>query len=219
MPPTERQGRPNWAAAVGILRPCTLGIDLPFAPAAATTTAPADGVADAAGGVASNATATYSYNGTSSYDISDSISNSISISNSSSNSAGGGTYNPPLLHPSSHYSCPPQPPNPTPISTQPPSSHAPPAPRSCPPPTPSLVYTQYIRSLYWAVTVIYTVGYGDVVPVHDVEKGFNLFVFFVGTCVFAMVSGLCVWVCGYVLGRVCIYVCIVVCDSFYQSIH
>jgi Ion transport protein len=31
----------------------------------------------------------------------------------------------------------------------------------------SLVLTQYVHSVYWATTVIYTVGYGDIVPVAD----------------------------------------------------
>lgn len=54
-------------------------------------------------------------------------------------------------------------------------------------PSAALVQKQYIHSLYWALTVIYTVGFGDIVPISDLEKAFNIFVIFVGTCIYAMV--------------------------------
>ena len=44
-----------------------------------------------------------------------------------------------------------------------------------------------MHSLYWATCVIFTVGYGDVVPVANEERLFNILLFVVGTCIFAMV--------------------------------
>ncbi len=59
---------------------------------------------------------------------------------------------------------------------------------ACPEPVPwSMVGNQYMHSLYWATCVMFTVGYGDVVPVANEERLFNILLFFVGTCVFAMV--------------------------------
>jgi CRP-like cAMP-binding protein len=51
----------------------------------------------------------------------------------------------------------------------------------------SEIADQYMHSLYWATCVMFTVGYGDIVPVAQVERIYNILLFLVGTCVFAMV--------------------------------
>lgn len=51
----------------------------------------------------------------------------------------------------------------------------------------AIIYNQYMHSLYWATCVMYTVGYGDVTPVSSQEQIFNILLFVIGTCVFAMV--------------------------------
>ena len=49
------------------------------------------------------------------------------------------------------------------------------------------VGNQYMHSLYWATCVMFTVGYGDIVPLAKEERLYNILLFFVGTCIFAMV--------------------------------
>ena len=36
-------------------------------------------------------------------------------------------------------------------------------------------YTRYISSIYWAVTTMITVGYGDITPINNDEKIFGVF--------------------------------------------
>ena len=48
--------------------------------------------------------------------------------------------------------------------------------------------TLYIRSVYWAISTLCTVGYGDVVAVSNSEKLFNIFAFVIGTIVYALIT-------------------------------
>lgn len=50
-----------------------------------------------------------------------------------------------------------------------------------------LLYMQYIPSVYWAMTVLTTTGYGDIVPVDDNERIFTLFVFIIVIIVAAII--------------------------------
>jgi len=50
-----------------------------------------------------------------------------------------------------------------------------------------LLYQQYVPSVYWAMTVLTTTGYGDIVPINDNEKGFTILVFIVVTIICAYV--------------------------------
>lgn len=50
-----------------------------------------------------------------------------------------------------------------------------------------LIYTQCVHSIYWAVAVLTTAGYGDVSPVNDSERLYNILLFILGTLIFAMV--------------------------------
>lgn len=50
-----------------------------------------------------------------------------------------------------------------------------------------LLYEQYIPSVYWAMTVLTTTGYGDITPANTNEKIFTIFVFIIGTVVCANV--------------------------------
>lgn len=49
--------------------------------------------------------------------------------------------------------------------------------------------SEYIVALYWAITVLTTVGYGDIVPVTNVEKIYNIVLFVIGTIIFALIFG------------------------------
>ncbi len=47
--------------------------------------------------------------------------------------------------------------------------------------------TQYIRSLYWAITTMTTVGYGDITPAGNWEYLFSSFVMLLGASIYALV--------------------------------
>jgi CRP-like cAMP-binding protein len=55
------------------------------------------------------------------------------------------------------------------------------------PPSTDEIVTRYVYSVYWAVAFLTTVGYGDVSPVSDTEKLYNIALFIVGTLVYATV--------------------------------
>jgi hypothetical protein len=49
--------------------------------------------------------------------------------------------------------------------------------------------TQYIRSLYWVIQTMATVGYGDITPHRDFEYVFSIVVMFVGASTYAFIIG------------------------------
>ena len=51
------------------------------------------------------------------------------------------------------------------------------------------IHTDYINSLYWTITTVTTVGYGDVTPVTDAQKLYAIFVQILGFGVFTFVIG------------------------------
>jgi CRP-like cAMP-binding protein len=51
------------------------------------------------------------------------------------------------------------------------------------------VWSRYVLSLYWALTTLSTVGYGDITPVNDRERFFSVFALLIGAIMFAYVTG------------------------------
>ena len=122
----HRLGKDNWADAVGIVRPCTWGIDLPGGAGGAGRESGGSGSGSGFGG--SGLGLGLGFNST-----------------AGDAETGGGWVGDQGLGGAGL--------------------------EGCGAPSSGLIYTQYLHALYWAVTVIYTVGYGDIVPVDDVEKG------------------------------------------------
>ncbi len=56
---------------------------------------------------------------------------------------------------------------------------------SCP--SSNIILDQYISSIYWGITVLLTVGFGDIVPINPNEKAFNILVYILGTIIYAIV--------------------------------
>ncbi len=51
------------------------------------------------------------------------------------------------------------------------------------------VMTQYMKSLYWSITTLTTVGYGDITPTNDLEIAFTLVIMFLGVSMYAFIIG------------------------------
>lgn len=51
------------------------------------------------------------------------------------------------------------------------------------------LWTKYVASFYWAITVLSTVGYGDIFPITNLEKGFSIMVQLLGCMVFGTLTG------------------------------
>lgn len=50
-------------------------------------------------------------------------------------------------------------------------------------------YDLYVSSLYFTVTTIVTVGYGDIVPENSAEKCYVIFLMLVGVVAFSFTTG------------------------------
>jgi len=48
-------------------------------------------------------------------------------------------------------------------------------------------YTEYIRALYWSITTVTTIGYGDITPQTNIQTVFTMFIQLFGAAVFSMV--------------------------------
>lgn len=53
----------------------------------------------------------------------------------------------------------------------------------------SAPFTQYVRSLYWTVTTMTTIGYGDITPHTNIEYGFVTIVMLLGATMYAYIIG------------------------------
>ena len=51
------------------------------------------------------------------------------------------------------------------------------------------VLKQYLYSIYWSLTTMSTVGYGDITPTNDRERMFSTFSLVVGALSFAFING------------------------------
>lgn len=47
--------------------------------------------------------------------------------------------------------------------------------------------SKYVTALYWSLTTLTTVGYGDIHPVNDTERMYGIFMFVVGAVVYASI--------------------------------
>ena len=59
---------------------------------------------------------------------------------------------------------------------------------SCAEPSPALLADQYVHSLYWAVTLLTTTGYGDIVPVSASEEALTIALLLLGSLIFALIQ-------------------------------
>lgn len=50
--------------------------------------------------------------------------------------------------------------------------------------------SKYILSLYWAISTICTVGFGDIVPVNNIEKIFNMIWLTIGVAFYSYSIGI-----------------------------
>lgn len=51
------------------------------------------------------------------------------------------------------------------------------------------IATQYMKSLYWSITTLTTVGYGDITPTSNLEIAFTLLVMILGVSMYAFIIG------------------------------
>jgi len=51
------------------------------------------------------------------------------------------------------------------------------------------IATQYMKSLYWSITTLTTVGYGDITPTSNLEIAFTLVVMILGVSMYAFIIG------------------------------
>ena len=53
----------------------------------------------------------------------------------------------------------------------------------------AITTTQYMKALYWSITTLTTVGYGDITPTNDLEIAFTLVIMFLGVSMYAFIIG------------------------------